>query len=192
MDFSDSLEDSDSQEELLTMAHSPDERKTALGKYAREGRIEVQGTWPLASDNHFAVGELVLIPFTGENPVWFSISVLLFASAFLILYPLLPAIVETMTDTTAEASRYVGIMYATTDLIIFTLRRYASNSFTSFFLHPLLGAWADRIGRKKCLINIYTLTLVFTVALAVAVHFKLLWLMFTVRTFNLAIAQSVC
>lgn len=57
----------------------------------------------------------------------------------------------------------------------------ASFPLAQFFGAPLLGAWADKIGRKKVLLLSLLGTLIGYILFAVGVHYHLIWLLFVAR-----------
>ena len=57
----------------------------------------------------------------------------------------------------------------------------ASFPLAQFFGAPLLGTWADRVGRKKVLSISLLGTLIGYILFALGIHYKLVWLLFFAR-----------
>eukprot|EP01126_Amoeba_proteus_P051096 TRINITY_DN6086_c0_g2_i5.p1 TRINITY_DN6086_c0_g2~~TRINITY_DN6086_c0_g2_i5.p1 ORF type:complete len:353 (-),score=44.73 TRINITY_DN6086_c0_g2_i5:744-1802(-) len=69
---------------------------------------------------------------------------------------------------------------------------YVSQSIATFFLSSLFGMWADKIGKKNVLVFILLVSLVQITSVLVSVHFKLIWILFLSRLFDLTIGDKIC
>lgn len=84
---------------------------------------------------------------------------------------IMPMVVEASTDI-AAVTRERTILFG---LLI------ASFPLAQFFGAPLLGTWADRVGRKKVLSISLLGTLIGYILFALGIHYKLVWLLFFAR-----------
>lgn len=82
-------------------------------------------------------------------------------------------------DTSTMSQAEIGSILKTRTFLFGLL--IASFPLAQFFGAPILGAWADRVGRKRVLLISLIGTLIGYVLFAIGVHLHLVWLLFVAR-----------
>lgn len=88
---------------------------------------------------------------------------------------IMPMDVSTLSDAKTQIA---AILRERTILFGFLI---ASFPLAQFFGAPILGAWADRVGRKKVLLISLVGTLIGYILFASGIHYHLVWLLFVAR-----------